>query len=209
MFLLLPQLVETKKSDFNGEIKVLKQYNQYIFTVDTLTQSGGLLVPIWRKALKQIHNSKFLIHNSLILGLGGGTSAKLINHFWPQAQITGLEIDSQMITLAKKYMKLDQIPNLKIIQADAFKYKSKIKYELILVDTYQGKTYPQQAQSLKFFKLLKSILAPQGLVVFNRLNWGQNQNNIKAHIATLKKIFEKVATRQILSNTLVYCSKSE
>ena len=208
---VFPKLVEERRSKFNGLIKVYKQFGQYSISVDNLTQSGGLLTPIWRRTLKKVNNEQETISNVLILGLGGGSSAQLVKHFWPEAKITAIEIDPAMIELGKKYMDLDKIKNLKIIVGNAFKLIHDLRsttYDLVLVDTYLGKSYPQEAKSAKFFSRLKKLLTFKGVVIFNRLNWERNDDDIRQHISLLKKHFPYVTHRGILSNTLVFCSPS-
>ena len=213
--LIFPKLVEEKQSKFNGTIQVYKLFGKYSISVDNLTQSGGLLVPIWRKALKKIQNTKYDIHHTLVLGLGGGSAAKLVRQFWPEAKITAIEIDPVMIQLAKKYHGVDKIKNLKIITADAFKFtreqenkRTREQHDLILIDTYQGKKYPQEAKTPEFFNQLKKLLTPQGIVIFNRLNWADNDKDIQQHIKLLRQHFLQVTSKKILSNTLVFCSSS-
>ncbi len=210
------QLVETRTSSFNGEIKVYKQFGKYSLSVDNLTQSGGLLNSIWKKSLKIATSYMFTpsevagpqATRCLILGLGGGTAAKWIHHYWPKCKITAIEIDPVMIQLAKKY---GYTKNIKIITADAFKVIHKLpatSYSLILVDTYQGKDYPQAAKSLRTARQLKRLLTKPGFVIFNRLNWGEFGQDTQAQIETLKKVSPQVWSKRILSNTLVFCSNS-
>ena len=202
-----PKLVATQKSPFNGEIKVYQQFGKYSLSVDNLTQSGGLLNSIWKKALKLTTNYQLLATNCLILGLGGGTAAKWIRCYYPKAKITAIEIDPVMITLAKKY---GYTKNVHIITADAFKAIYQLpatSYSLILVDTYQGKNYPQSAKSLRTARQLKRLLTKPGFVIFNRLNWGEFGQDTQKQITMLEKIFPKVDSKKILSNTLVFCHK--
>ena len=219
---LFPKIIAEKKSPHNGLIKVYKLRGKHSISVDNLTQSGGLLIPIWRRGLKEVKSQKSKVKSCLILGLGGGTAAKEVAKNWPGVKITAIEIDTIMVELGKKYMGLDQIKNLKIIIGDAFKIitrryqldalprrQASSRYDLILVDMYQGKNYPEKAKSSQFFKSLKKLLATKGMVIFNRLNWEKNDQDIADHIADLKKYFSQVTDRKILSNTLVFCSNSK
>ncbi|MBI2010168.1 MAG: fused MFS/spermidine synthase, partial [Candidatus Chisholmbacteria bacterium] len=204
-----PELVETKTSRFNGTIKVYKLFGHYSLSVDNLTQSGGLVKNIWHKALKRITNYKLQITNCLILGLGGGTSADLVNKIWPNARITGIEIDPQMVKLGKKYFSLGNISHLKIITADAFKRiytLYPIRYSLILVDLYHGKSFPREATTPIFSRHLKRLLKPKGTLIINRLNYAHNEKDINQHVTILKKVFPHVTAHKILSNILVFCS---
>jgi len=103
------KILSVRKSKYNGKIVVSKSlgFGTYI-QAEGLTQSGGIVETIWKSTLRKIHNSKFVIHNSLILGLGGGTAAKLIRKNWPDAKITGVDIDPAMVELGKKHLRLDE-----------------------------------------------------------------------------------------------------
>lgn len=207
-----PKLVEEQTSHFNGIIKVYKLFGHYSLSVDHLTQSGGLVKNIWGKALKiASKSSKLKAKSCLILGLGAGTAAELINQLWPQAIITGVEIDPAIVNLGKKYFNLDKIQNLKIITGDAFTTIHALRatrYELILIDLYHGKSFPHQATTLKFAQNLKRLLHPQGILIINRLNYAHNEQSINHHLSTLKRVFPRIISQKILSNILVFCSLS-
>lgn len=207
-----PQLIEEQTSRFNGVIKVYKLFGNVSLSVDNLTQSGGLVKNIWHQALKIAANSyKLKAKSCLILGLGGGTAAKLISQSWPEAKILGVEIDPAILQLGKKYFAVDQIKHLKIITDDAFtiSYKLKAKsYQLILIDLYHGKSFPHQATTLKFAQNLKRLLHPQGILIINRLNYAHNEESINHHLSVLKQIFPQVTSHKILSNILVFCALS-
>src|SRR3989338_7700264 len=85
-----------------------------------LTQSGGIVEIIWKKTLKKVKSEEGKVKSALILGLGGGTVAKLIRKNWPEAKITGVDIDPVMIELGKKYLHLDE-SQVKIKIQDATK----------------------------------------------------------------------------------------
>ena len=120
------KLIETIDSPINGKINIYRSWCWPILEVGDLEQSGPFIAGIWKKALKNVQKFKSLkVQSVLILGLGAGTAARLVNRFWPEAKITGVEIDSKIIKLGKKYFDLDKIPNLKIICADAVKWLQK------------------------------------------------------------------------------------
>lgn len=174
MVFFVPQLIETQKSKINGEVQVTKLFGSYRLVVGKYTQSGGLIHPIWKKALKWVKKRiKKDSPNILILGLGAGTAAKICNNLWPQSEITGIEIDPVVIDLAKKYFKLDSIPSLEVVKTDAIKWvhknTNKKKYDLILVDMYIGSEPPLKASSEQFLESIKNMLHTESLAIFNRL----------------------------------------
>ena len=170
---LLPHLIETRQSKINGLIQVYKLWGKYSLRVDNLTQSGGLVKDIWQKALQAVKQYQpSPVKTCLILGLGGGTAAALVNHFWPQAHITAIELDPVMIKLGKKYLNLNKVQNLTIVQADASRWViiCRQKFDLILVDLYHGHQPPAFVFQTAFLRQLNRLKSPQGVIIFNFLH---------------------------------------
>lgn len=73
----------------------------------------------------------------LMLGLGGGTSLRTLRHLCPDLKITALELDGEMIQLARDYMQLDAI-GIDVIHADAYVWLAKNcqKFDVIFDDVY-------------------------------------------------------------------------
>jgi len=108
----------------------------------------------------------------LVLGMGAGTSVKQYLHFFPEAHIDAVEIDPEIIRIAKdpKYFGVEEGPRLKIFAEDArpFLRKSEKKYDVIEVDMFQGGPYvPFYVTSKEFFALVAEHLRPSGLMMMN------------------------------------------
>ncbi|HEX2748065.1 MAG TPA: fused MFS/spermidine synthase [Verrucomicrobiales bacterium] len=73
----------------------------------------------------------------LMLGLGGGTSLRTVRHLLPDIEITAVEIDGDMIALAKEYMALDEI-GANVITGDAYAWlrKNRRKFDIVFDDVY-------------------------------------------------------------------------
>lgn len=212
-------VLEEIESPINGKIAVVKgiAYGIYI-QVEGLTQSGGILKSVWRKPLKKLHQSPFTNHRTLILGLGGGTVAGLVREYWPEAKITGVDLDPVMVELGKKYLGLDKY-NVNVVIGDASEYignreqdtrdknkktgnkgwgisnnkkRREEKYDLILVDIYVGREYPKKFEEEKFIHLVSSLLAREGTAIFNRLYYGEKRSEAVKFGKKLEKIFSKV-----------------
>lgn len=206
----IPQVIEKVNSPINGEIQIIKQLGGLRIVVNHMLQSGGLVELIWRKGINKISHHPLSIIHVLILGLGGGSAAKIINQLFPQAKITGIEIDPMMIKLGKKYFGLDKINNLKIVCQDAFDFiihhpSSIIHYDLILVDLYLGDLVPQQSSSVNFFKKLKRLLTLDGIIIINCLFYGKHRLEAEKVIKQVNKVFPKIKLIRAWSNLLVVC----
>jgi spermidine synthase len=191
-FLSGTKVLEEIDSPINGRIKVVKSLGLGTYIqVDNLTQSGGVVYEVWRTVLKKISHQPLTVNHCLILGLGGGSAAKLVKKFWPEAEITGIDIDTVMVELGKKYLGLSQI-NVVIGDAKKFVTNCKEKYDLVLVDTYLGDKFPKKFESDEFLKSVRRLLFNGGIAVFNRLYFGEKRPEAVKFGKRLEKVFEKV-----------------
>jgi spermidine synthase len=193
------KILEERKSKFNGNIRVVRSigFGTYI-QVNNLTQSGGIVKDFWNETLRKIKKEK--IDNVLILGLGGGTVAKLIKKYWPNPEITGVEIDPVMVELGKRYLGLK---DCKIIIHDAYEFieKNNEKYDLVIVDLYIGDEFPKKFEEEEFLK--KLII--NKLVIFNRLYFGEKRKEAVKFGNKLEKIFSKVEWFYPQANLMFFC----
>ncbi len=193
------KILEERDSKYNGHIKVVKTLGMGTYIqCNGLTQSGGIVESIWKTTLRQITNHKSLITNVLILGLGGGTVAKLLRKKYPNAKITGVEIDPIMVELGEKYLDLGKY-NINIKIADALTYKLlPITYDLVIVDTYLGD---------KYVDLTGSEPVRSSITVFNRLYYGDKKQEALEFGEKLKSIFRTVYVFRPRTNIIFLCGK--
>jgi spermidine synthase len=203
------KILEEKTSPINGKISVIKSLGLGTYIqVANLTQSGGVVYEVWRNTLKEIKNLKLIIKNCLILGLGGGSAATLVQKYWPEAKITGVDIDPVMVEMGKKYLGLKGVET---IIDDAENYLKKInsqgiKYDLILVDLYVGDQVPKQFETNNYIHLVRSGLASGGVAVFNRLYFGEKRRQAVKFGEKLDNLFPKVMRFFPEANLMFICS---
>jgi len=202
------KLIEKVDSSISGEVRIFKVLGKPSMVVGGLEQSGAFIGGIWKKALKKVSHSPFAIRHSLILGLGGGTVAQLVNKFWPDAKMVGVEIDPAVIRFGKKYFNLDKISNLEIVNADAVEWVEKRgKFDLILIDVYLADKVPQSCETEEFLRKIKRLLSPSGLVIFNRLFYKEKKEETREFIGKLEKIFSRISFVRTSSNLLTLSQK--
>jgi spermidine synthase len=104
-----------------------------------------------------------------ILGNAGGTTARAMGVFYPEARIDGVEIDPAVTEVGRRYFGLGDNPRLRVITADArpFLRRTNARYDLILVDAYRPPYVPFYLTTREFFRLARSRLEPGGAVVIN------------------------------------------
>lgn len=200
-------------SPVNGRIQVLEDFYGRRLVVGGLTQSGGQVGRIWKRAVSQILKSQFLAPRVLILGLGAGTLAELIFQKWPRAKITGIEIDPEIIKVGKKYFGLDKIFGLKTVIADAAEFvpkkANKERWNLVFVDLYLADQVPFQCETVGFLKDLGEVLAPDGLVFFNRLYYKEHKEKTEQFLDKLEEIFQTIRKKKTGGNLLIFAQRKK
>ena len=196
------KILEERKSKFNGDIKVVRSlgYGTYL-QVGGITQSGGVVEEIWKKTLCFVNRKSFIMNRCLILGLGGGTVAKLIRKYWPNEKITGVEIDPVMVELGNRYLALDG-SEIEIEIGDAYDYcLVPTAFDLVIVDIYCGDEFPEKFEEEEFLRKLTK----NKLVIFNRLYFGEKRKEAVKFGNKLEKIFRKVEWFYPQANLMLLC----
>lgn len=106
---------------------------------------------------------------ALILGLGGGSIAKLMTRRWGPLPITGVERDPEIVRLARREFGLDDLTHLTIVTADAFVWirASVERFDAICVDLYVAGKLAHGTLGAAFLRDVRRLLAPAGEVTFN------------------------------------------
>jgi spermidine synthase len=75
----------------------------------------------------------------LILGLGGGSAARLARVLAPRARITGVELDPKVVRAARRWFDLDEL-GVEVVRGDARRYleSTRKRFDLILEDVFVG-----------------------------------------------------------------------
>lgn len=127
----------------------------------------------------------------LEIGLGGGRTASYVHLHAPRVQITCVELDPEVIALAKKHFGIVEDSTMKIFARDGrvFVRQTRDTYDVIMIDAYRGTFVPFHLLTREFFTLIKAKLAPGGAVA---QNIEPNTMLFDAAIATLKSVFANV-----------------
>lgn len=202
------KILEEKESKFNGHLRVVKTWGMGTYIqAEGLTQSGGIVESIWRSTLRKIQDSRFKIRSALVLGLGGGTVAKLLRKNYPNAKITGIDIDPLIVDLGNKYLDLQKY-KVKTIISDASNIPNlpNQKYDLIVVDLYNGDKFPKKFATENYIHLVRLHLSSRGIAVFNRLYYKEKKKEAEEFGKKLKKVFKKVESFRPVSNIMYICT---
>jgi spermidine synthase len=107
----------------------------------------------------------------LMLGLAGGTAYRILRHLLPDCQLTAIDIDPEIIELARKHMHLDDL-GIEVIIGDAYEWltENKRRFDVVIDDIYlAGKTdvFRSRGWDPALMKHLKRAMTPDGLIAVN------------------------------------------
>ncbi len=138
----------------------------------------------------------------LILGMGTGTYAKQCMNYFDNITVEGVEIDDKITELAHEYFELPEDVKVTTYDGRAFLNVSDKKYDVIMVDAYQDITIPFQMSSVEFFRLVRSHLKENGVMVVNMNMRSKESDGINSWLAdTIADVFSEVYTVDVTGST--------
>jgi spermidine synthase len=180
----IPIIIFKQKSSLSQTLEVTWVNGKLVLDSENTNYSYGNLQRVLRKGLKLIGFERIKsMQHILVLGVAGGSVIRtLVDEINFQGQITGVEIDKEIIEIANNYFHLDSIPNLEIVIDDASKFvlKTNKKFDLIIIDIFQDSKMPDFLFEFFFVSQICYLLNPKGHILFNTmlLNDKQKQLNL-------------------------------
>jgi spermidine synthase len=107
----------------------------------------------------------------LMLGLAGGTAFRILRHLLPDCKLTAIDIDPEIVGLAKEHMDLDAL-GIEVIIGDAYPWlaENQRTFDVVIDDIYlAGKTdvFRPRAWDAGLMAHLKRAVAPGGVLAVN------------------------------------------
>lgn len=107
----------------------------------------------------------------LMLGLAGGTAFRVLRHLLPDCHLTAIDIDPEIIDLARKHMALDAM-GIEVVIGDAYAWleKNRRKFDVVIDDIYlAGKldVFRPREWDGRLIGHLTRALAPGGVLAVN------------------------------------------
>ena len=170
---LIPINIHKQNSDINRTLEVTWNNGKLVLDSKNTNYSYGSLQRALKKGLRFIGFDRIRkFENVLVLGVAGGSVIKtLVEEIKFQGKITGVELDRNVLDLANKYFKLNEIQNLELIHLDAFEFvlRTTQKYDLIIIDIFQDTIMPNFLFEDFFINHVNSLLNINGFILFNTM----------------------------------------
>jgi predicted membrane-bound spermidine synthase len=131
----------------------------------------------------------------LILGMGGGTTARQYLEAFPRAHIDAVEIDPMVVELAGQYFHVKESPRLTIHTQDArpFLARTSKTWDVIQVDLFQhGPHVPFYTVTREFFRSVREHLEPEGMMIMNILAPLGDRTLLDPILATMAEEFPSI-----------------
>lgn len=136
----------------------------------------------------------------LILGNGTGTYAGQCLRYLDDVKVEGVEIDEKITELAHRYFDLSEEVPVTTYDGRAYLSGTDKKYDVIMVDAYQDITIPFQMSSQEFFRMVRSHLKENGVMVVNMNMKSDRSESINAYLSdTIASVFDYVCTVNVES----------
>jgi spermidine synthase len=117
-----------------------------------------------------------LARRVLLVGLGGGSLAKFIYHRLPDVASEVIEVNPDVVSIARRYFDLpvsDERLIIRVCDGGEFMARPGPGYDAILVDGYDGDSLVEALSSRAFFRSCLKRLAPGGVAAVNL--WGSDR----------------------------------
>ena len=220
--LLSPKVIYETESKYNGNIKVVEFGDVRRLVVDNISQSISPHSPhthklYWGKMIHLLKENFTHLNEVLLLGLGGATLVHLIHQEFPDVTTTSVEIDQTMVDIANNYFDLSTVANNRIIVDDALRvviepHNFNIRenqFNVVIVDIYVGEKYPDLGKTGNFIGNLKKLVAPEGMIIFNRIYREHHQEEVNIFIEYVSEFFSDVKSLVVAGytnsdNVLIY-----
>ncbi len=194
-------LLESVESQYNN-IKIYKS-GSYVtmrfsrahseFSESTINTSNSMELPLsYNRSIMAALAYSPDCKKILMVGLGGGAITRYINMFMPSVDITNVELDRDVIRLAKKYFGIKESENYRIIESDGriyLKQNMDTNYDIVILDAFRGGYIPFHLLTKEYFSLIKEHLNMNGCVA---LNLHTNSELYDSTIVTLKGTFANI-----------------
>ena len=180
--------LETASTALNPVLQLSLRNGRFYLTTTNAVYSHGDLYDNFLKAFKKLDFAKNRFNNILVLGFGMGSVPYMLERvFYQKFHCTGVEVDDKIAAWAERYVLPELTNPVKLHLGDAIDFVEKFgqQFDFVVMDVFLDDVVPMQFESLSFLQNLKKCIAPDGLLLLNRLS-----DTPEAHAST-KSFFDE------------------
>ncbi len=206
----ITQNIEKTSSQWNPVLEINLANGRYRLDTKNATYSYEDRYQSFRTAFEAMKLHPNSLKEVLVLGFGLGSIPYLLEFSFEQsAHYTGVDIDTEVIRLARKYMEPILLQKTDLIAQDALDYvqNSQQKFDLIACDIFIDIHTPEKFFELSFLKALNRLMERNAYMVFSMLITSAEMKR-KAedfHQKNLVLVFNQVKVVDSPGNRLFIC----
>lgn len=108
----------------------------------------------------------------LMLGLAGGTAFRILRHLLPDCHLTAIDIDPEVVALARRHMELDSL-GIEVIIDDGYQWlaRNRRRFDVVIDDVYLAGCSdvfrPSSPVDVLLLPRLKRAVAAGGVLALN------------------------------------------
>jgi spermidine synthase len=142
---------------------------------------------------------------ALFIGLGGGSAPAKFLHDYPSlSSLDVVEIDPQVVAVAKQYFALPKDQRLRLVVQDGRLFVEQVArkiatgqarpYDLIVIDAYNSDAIPYHLTTREFLTKVRAILSPDGAVAANVIGCldGPKSPLLRSMLRTYAAVFPQI-----------------
>jgi spermidine synthase len=204
---LIPIKMESVESKVSGRLEVFLNQGRYSLCTAHAMYSFEDLYHNFLNSFKKISLDRIGIKNVLVLGVGLCSVPLILEKkFLKKYKYAAVDIDAEVIKLAKKYATPKLESEIEFFCEDAFEFVKKRSkyYDLIIVDLFIDDLVPEQFEQEEFMEHLKQISTEKALIMYNRVTTNEaaidKTNYFFEHI--FKKVFKEATMLDLGTNKM-------
>lgn len=180
----------------------LEKKERYIYNSKRDYMQGGISIENPDKLLFEYYQMSFISlafmekrpEAALFVGLGAGAMPRWFNRYYPEVRTDVVEIDPEILKVAKEYFFFKETENLKVHISDGrhFIKRAKTRYDMIFLDAYQTDYIPFHMTTVEFLYETRKALKDDGVVVSNIISEHKNKyfySMIRTHLEVFPRLY--------------------
>ena len=206
-------LLESTFSEYNEILEVYLSKGRYQLCSAGAIYSFEDKYINFYETFRALNWKKLEIEKVLLMGLGLASIPQMLEKkFRKNFEYHAVEIDSEIIYLADKYILSDLKSPISIYEMDAeiFVEISEEKFDMIIIDIFDNNTVPEKFESPDFLEQTIDLLSEGGILLYNRLNQdNKTYNETKLYFdEVFSKIFPS-SKKLFIKNNIILSNRSD
>ena len=195
-----PIRLERRSSPYNRVLDVDVSCGKLQLNTRQANYSFGRLHEVMEKSLALVHEQSKSYQNVLMLGYGGGSAAQILRRYNPDCRITAVELDPEVVALAKKWFYSTDIQFVVDDAADFVRQQTG-SYDLIICDVFRDIYMPDAVCNVAFYEHCKRLMHPDACIIHNTMGNKQEAANQEA---LFRAVFPNMKTLSLFTNNTIF-----